>query len=75
MTPVERANACRQQYGDAHDAHMEVNDECAWCGMWRDASGLHLSDADQVEADEVAARGRAIRRETERALEDRGEVL
>jgi hypothetical protein len=45
---LERANACRQEYGEAHDAHMGVNDECPWCGMYRENGVLHLSDADAL---------------------------
>lgn len=27
-TPEE----CRREYGAAHDAHLELNGECPWCG-------------------------------------------
>lgn len=39
MTQQEIADAvieCERKYGDAHRAHMEVNDECPWCGLTRD---------------------------------------
>lgn len=26
------AEECRDEYGEAHDAHIEVNGECPWCG-------------------------------------------
>lgn len=33
MTTQEIAAACRKKYGEAHDAHMAINDECPWCGL------------------------------------------
>lgn len=31
----EQAAKCRAAMGEAHDAHMEINDECPWCGAFR----------------------------------------
>ncbi len=30
----EIINKCRENYGEAHDAHMAVNGECPWCGTY-----------------------------------------
>jgi hypothetical protein len=33
-TPTQ-AQACRDQYGDAHDMQLEVQGECGWCGAYK----------------------------------------
>jgi len=33
---LSRANECRMLYGEAHDEHIAINDECPWCGSTRD---------------------------------------
>lgn len=40
--------ACREQYGDAHDAHMDLNDECPWCGLPKDPALVVTNDAGSV---------------------------
>jgi hypothetical protein len=48
--------------------HTEYVEGCYRCDLSRD-------EAAQIEAEERAARGAAIRREVSAALEERGEVL
>lgn len=33
---VPSIEQCRREYGEAHDAHMEANNECPWCGHYED---------------------------------------
>lgn len=43
---------CRRQYGEAHDAHMEMNGECPWCGAGDEA--MFEAATGQMPADAVA---------------------
>lgn len=45
----EVASKCREQYGEAHDAHMSVNGECPWCGTYDEAQTEFLSVDEAVE--------------------------
>lgn len=49
-TPEEIAT-CREVYGESHDAHMELNGECPWCG----ASGESDPSLDGLSSEEAVA--------------------
>lgn len=45
----QRAQECRESYGEAHDAHMAVNGECPWCGTFDpEQGGMSVETATEV---------------------------
>lgn len=32
VNEINTPDACRREYGEAHDAHMALNGGCPWCG-------------------------------------------
>lgn len=61
-TPAQ-AEACRDEFGDAHDAQLEVSGECAWCGAYK-SDDEPLGRVDESTGNVYAADGSMLEQHT-----------
>jgi len=62
-TPAQTA-ACREKYGEAHDAQLEVQGECSWCGAYQDDDSQPLGWVDEITGNVYAADGSMLEQHT-----------
>jgi hypothetical protein len=60
----EQIEACRENYGEAHDAQLEVGGECSWCGAYEADETKPLGWVDEITGNVYAADGSMLEQHT-----------